>query len=318
MSLRRRPSLDHSTIRPRVAMSAGTSRLFTNSRNSGACSTESSTPRDPATQDQVMLTESRDTSERIGFRMSILYQLVNKESGEVLLAAEDIRNYFMEPDRESPQTVTFAKAHQVNRTRRKTEHADLQVVNRQGEVIGTYYLGRVAAAFHDAPSVNGDEHPDLDYDFFGFTCEYPQAGEIWRKWASGGPVERGEWSQQPSEWHESWLHVVQTAWFCSGKNATRYETSAEATLDGTGIATRDAFYCALGEAVNGPGGYFGSNLDALFDCLRKMRRENGPSFRLVWQNFSSSREALGDKFTDTVLSLFRECEVETVVTDCRG
>lgn len=33
MSLRRRPSPDHSTIRPRVAMSAGTSLLFTNSRN---------------------------------------------------------------------------------------------------------------------------------------------------------------------------------------------------------------------------------------------------------------------------------------------
>ncbi len=64
MSLRRRPSLDHSTIRPRVAMSADTSRLLTNSRSRAACSSESSTPRDTATQDHITLTESRDTSRK--------------------------------------------------------------------------------------------------------------------------------------------------------------------------------------------------------------------------------------------------------------
>ncbi|WP_338676727.1 GNAT family protein [Streptomyces sp. SCSIO 30461] len=45
-----------------MATSAGTSLLFTNSRNSATCSTESSIPSHPATQDQVTLTESRDTS----------------------------------------------------------------------------------------------------------------------------------------------------------------------------------------------------------------------------------------------------------------
>lgn len=220
----------------------------------------------------------------------------------------------MDPDQEPPPTVTFVKVHQVDRARRKAEHADLQVVDRQGKTIGKYYLGRVAAAFRELPGAGGDERPDLDYSFFGYTCEYPRAGEIWRMWAAGGPVERGEWARQPSEWHESWLHVVQTAWFESGRRATRYETAETAVIDGTGIATRDAFYCALGEAVNGPGGYFGSNLDALFDCLRTMRRENGAPFRLEWRNFSSSREALGGEFTERVLSLFEECGVETAVS----
>ncbi|WP_327590963.1 barstar family protein [Nonomuraea sp. NBC_00507] len=31
-----------------------------------------------------------------------------------------------------------------------------------------------------------------------------------------------------------------------------------------------AFYLAMGEAINGPGGYFGRNLDALDDCLRSL------------------------------------------------
>ncbi|MGK5643322.1 barstar family protein, partial [Streptomyces sp. URMC 126] len=36
-------------------------------------------------------------------------------------------------------------------------------------------------------------------------------------------------------------------------------------LDGRHITDVDGFYCALGEAVNGPGGYFGWNPDALED-----------------------------------------------------
>ncbi|MFE0701069.1 barstar family protein [Streptomyces sp. NPDC058872] len=40
------------------------------------------------------------------------------------------------------------------------------------------------------------------------------------------------------------------------------------TLGGRHIVDRDAFYCAIGEVVNGPGGYFGWNPDALDDCLR--------------------------------------------------
>ncbi|KPI23840.1 Barstar (barnase inhibitor) [Actinobacteria bacterium OK074] len=235
----------------------------------------------------------------------ILYRLVDKDSGRVLLAAEEILGFFVAPDQEPPQAVTFARVHRIGVTRKRTEEAELQVVDRQGERIGHYYLGRVAAVFPTAPTPDIGAHPDLDYSLSGYTCEFPYAGEVWKKWAAGGP-EPGEWARQPSEWHASWLHVVQTAWFSAGKRATRYESAGTAVLDGAGITTRDAFYCALGEAVNGTGGYFGSNLDALFDCLRTMRRENSPEFHLEWRNSSFSREALGGGFIDDVVSVFGE------------
>ncbi|WP_228926966.1 barstar family protein [Streptomyces sp. DH7] len=104
---------------------------------------------------------------------------------------------------------------------------------------------------------------------------------------------------------------MQTAWFASGRSATRYGTGGAAVIDSTAITTRDGFYCALGEAVHGPGGYFGSNLDALFDCLRTARRDEAAPFRLVWRNLAASREALGSDFTERVLALFEECGVET-------
>lgn len=39
-------------------------------------------------------------------------------------------------------------------------------------------------------------------------------------------------------------------------------------IDGSAIASTKDFYDEVGRAVNGPGGYFGANLDALADCLR--------------------------------------------------
>lgn len=38
-------------------------------------------------------------------------------------------------------------------------------------------------------------------------------------------------------------------------------------IDGAEVTGLDRFWQVIGAAVNGPGGYFGSNLDALADCL---------------------------------------------------
>ncbi|MFE2423422.1 barstar family protein [Streptomyces hokutonensis] len=38
-------------------------------------------------------------------------------------------------------------------------------------------------------------------------------------------------------------------------------------LNGTQVRTLEDFWRLIGEAVNGPGGYFGKNLDAFADCL---------------------------------------------------
>jgi hypothetical protein len=51
------------------------------------------------------------------------------------------------------------------------------------------------------------------------------------------------------------------------------------------------FYCAIGEAINGPAGYFGWDLDALDDCLCG-RFGAQASFRLVWHHSSVAREHL--------------------------
>jgi RNAse (barnase) inhibitor barstar len=71
------------------------------------------------------------------------------------------------------------------------------------------------------------------------------------------------------------------------------DRSAGATydLDGRFVTDIEGFYCAVGEAINGPGGYFGWNLDALDDCFSGGFGAWAP-FRLVWHDSSVAREHL--------------------------
>ena len=66
-------------------------------------------------------------------------------------------------------------------------------------------------------------------------------------------------------------------------------------IDGRKVKSPSDFYREIGAAVNGSGGYFGRNLDALADCLRGGfgTPENRP-YEFEWQNSALSRRHLGD------------------------
>lgn len=66
------------------------------------------------------------------------------------------------------------------------------------------------------------------------------------------------------------------------------------TLDGLGINNLDDFWVVIGEAVNGPGGYFAAGLDALNDSLGGgMGQPMDGHCTFVWENSGHSRSALG-------------------------
>ncbi len=66
-------------------------------------------------------------------------------------------------------------------------------------------------------------------------------------------------------------------------------------IDGRKIKSASDFYREIGFAVNGPGGYFGRNLDALADCLRGGfgTPEHRP-YEFEWQHSALSRRYLND------------------------
>lgn len=235
------------------------------------------------------------------------YRLIDDESQDLIVLAEDVRGFFGEQEVHPPE-VTFIRVHQIANARRKVEDANLEVVNSQGVKIGDYCIGRVVRTGRHGLVENSPSN--ATYQFLGGVCEYSAAGEVWQHWASKVDGAMDEWIQWPSRYHETWLHVVQNSWFASGKNAASYGLDEVVYLDGANIFTKSSFYCALGEAVNGPRGYFGSNLDAVADCLSP--EGTAPLSSIVWRNYQASRDHLGDDFMESIHSVMREFHVEVI------
>lgn len=95
---------------------------------------------------------------------------------------------------------------------------------------------------------------------------------------------------------------------------TARNTPVAYRLNGRKIKSTNDFYTEIGRAVNGRGGYFGNNLDALADCLRGGfgTPEDRP-FTFVWAHSSASRRSLAEagrpQFVDTVRQVFDDAEV---------
>ncbi|OHU28627.1 barstar family protein [Mycobacteroides chelonae] len=81
-------------------------------------------------------------------------------------------------------------------------------------------------------------------------------------------------------------------------------------VEGSHVRTRADFFTELGRAVNGPGGYFGSNLDALVDCLRGgFGTPDDEPFRFVLQDATRIKSAVGKKDWDAIEEIFEEAGV---------
>ncbi|MEV4685658.1 barstar family protein [Streptomyces kurssanovii] len=75
-------------------------------------------------------------------------------------------------------------------------------------------------------------------------------------------------------------------------------------IEGAEVTGLDSFWKAVGEAVNGPGGYFGRNLDALADCLSGgFGTPDDGDFVFEWRDHELSRRALGREETVRQLGL---------------
>lgn len=73
-------------------------------------------------------------------------------------------------------------------------------------------------------------------------------------------------------------------------------------IDGRQVGSLEDFWRVMGEAVNGPGGYFGTNLDAFNDCLRGgLGTSEDNDFLVEWRDHEVSRVNLG--YDETVRQL---------------
>lgn len=241
-----------------------------------------------------------------------LYRLVEEESGMGFIEAREISGFFVESDEVEPGDILiFGSALRPVRLGEDLPDVELRVVDLAGTAIGSYYIGRVKLRSGLRGEGSGKEGGFVA-SFYGCVCPYSAAGEIWRRWASGVALAKAEWVSRPIDSHGSWLHVVQNAWFEAGRNAGRYLVEDVHVIDSRNIFGESSFYCELGESVNGPGGYFGSNLDALADCLASSRASDAP-FRFIWRDFSVAQERMGVRLADSAVGILREFGAEVAL-----
>ncbi|MFG2063503.1 barstar family protein [Micromonospora sp. NPDC048871] len=111
--------------------------------------------------------------------------------------------------------------------------------------------------------------------------------DILEGWRVRRPAMRNMWAGYDRELRDHWAGVA----LAHRVDAADRPPGTTYDLDGRYVTDIEGFYCAIGEAINGPGGYFGWNLDALHDCLSGEFGARTP-FRLVWHDSAVAREHL--------------------------
>lgn len=198
-----------------------------------------------------------------------------------------------------------------HKKRRKLGYGELQVLDAAGERV-------TSAGYLDVldwkPSPGG---PGL-YDLTAVMDPLPPViAEIWPLWQGGGPYGANLWAPFDATGRNQWLGTALN----SREWPPPPDRAAGATyhLDGRHVTDEAGFLCALGEAINGPGGYFGRSLAAVSDALCGGFGATSP-FTLVWHDHEVARRCLGVQpltyrpatFTELVAFL-RERRIEVVL-----
>ena len=197
-------------------------------------------------------------------------------------------------------------------------NARLTLLDTAGAEMGSYCVQRVTVEAV-GPSSRGGGLVDLTVGLRGDDL-LPAAGRTWELVRAGRLDRTGMWRDLPPADRHAWLSVALKRQV--HRALPDDPPGAGYELDGRQVVDADSLYCALGEAVNGPGGYFGWNLDAVHDCLYGGWGAT-PPFTLYWDHAEVSRARLaqadtlgGNPVFGTLVEILREHGVQ-VVTDRR-
>ncbi|MFF0205949.1 barstar family protein [Streptomyces sp. NPDC005017] len=218
-----------------------------------------------------------------------------------------------------PQGGLLRSVGHVGSRRALAGNAWIDVLDGDGATMGSYFVSEVTVV-DVRPSACGAGLVDLTMTLW---CEHAVAGaeRVWDLIRTGHLNRTGVWHEFAPDDRRAWLSV--TLWSREYRRQGKVDAPAGQvfTLDGRHIVDRDSFYCAVGEAVNGPGGYFGWNLDALNDCLRGGWGATTP-FTLHWDFSAQARARLRERVPcaegevalfDLLLEIFEDQGVSVVL-----
>ncbi|SEH00021.1 hypothetical protein SAMN05444920_114297 [Nonomuraea solani] len=138
------------------------------------------------------------------------------------------------------------------------------------------------------PSTLGDDLVDVVLDA---RIPEPMAAndrQMWGMWRAGGPTQPNLWAQLDRSDRYLWVGAAAIHRI----HAPDKPAGTVYHLDGRHSTDYDAFFCAIGEAVNGPGGWFGGDLFWLHENAATGGGGATPGFRMIWHNSEVARTHL--------------------------
>lgn len=166
------------------------------------------------------------------------------------------------------------------------QEARLEIRDDRGEPLTDLLLRPKVRRW--GPSSRGTDLIDLEIDGEFSTPVPGRAWPVWERWLAGPPDTPGAWTGLDTRQRGVWLDLVRER----GCRLPHHRPAGHGyELDGRHITDEPGFYLALGEAVNGPGGYFGGCTAALMDCLRGTFGFTSPA-TLLWHDAATAREHL--------------------------
>jgi hypothetical protein len=217
------------------------------------------------------------------------FTLVSDDDGDELAMVSDVDRFFV-PSAPEPQAWrTFELLGCSLLGRGAIGNVELRVLGDAGHPIGMYYIAN--ATVEDVrPSATVDGLVDASVTGLLLSQPHPLAGPVWARWRSGLPSEPNLWATYDRDGRAAWLEVVRLHWQWGRPDDRPAGTTV--VVDGRFATDASGLYLAIGEAVNGPGGYFGASPDALADCLCGGFGTTVP-FTVEWTSANVAREAEG-------------------------
>lgn len=195
--------------------------------------------------------------------------------------------------------------------------ADLEVLDNDGNGMGAYPLWAVRLAVtQETNALSGR------LDAYIGSLAHAAAASVWDEWRSAPTAESGSWRRLALGEREGWVEVSALRHFYSGGGSADPVDGRDFSLDGRDVLDLASFYCAIGEAMRGPGGYFGGSLAGVSDCCRAFVAGEFDNVRLQWSNFAVTQAALSRvarstpsrmSYSDLILKVLREAGIEVLL-----
>jgi hypothetical protein len=180
--------------------------------------------------------------------------------------------------------------------------AYLLVLDRHGAVMASRTVGLATTGAR--PSVLGGTLVDITLTDGGEDRPSSAVRPIWAQWYQGPPTEPNQWAPHDSQGRQEWLDLTRARRVPAPQPD---RSGGEHHLDGRFVTDVPGLHCAIGEALHGPGRYYGWGWDAFEDCLCGGFGV-APPFTLTWHDSAVARRALADVVKDPEdgLSYFEE------------